>query len=123
MTIILHEKTIKKFIWSFFIVEIIYPLEKCEMMSNLLIGGLVVGLVGGLVLGVLGNTLVDDISDEAGVAIDLVGDDLSAAVGKSNTVRAGHGLAVAGHLVAEAVVWRNVLNRPLERIRMSDLYR
>ena len=59
---------------------------------------------GGDVFGVLGNTLVDDVSDEARVAIDLVGDDLSAAVGKSNPVRASDNLAIARLLVAEVVV-------------------
>ena len=72
---------------------------------NLIFSRVSGGLVGGgRVLGVLGDTLVDNVSDVAGVAIDRVGDGLSAAVGKNNAVRAGHGLAVAGHLVAEAVV-------------------
>ena len=78
---------------------------------NLVFSGVSGGLVGGgRVLGVLGDTLVLDVSDEAGVAIDLVGHDLSATVGKSDAVRAGHGLAVAGLLVSEAVVRRNVLD-------------
>ena len=60
--------------------------------------------------GYLATTLVDDISDEARVAIDLVGDDLSAAVGKSNAVRASGNLAIIRLLVAEVVVRGGIID-------------
>ena len=54
------------------------------------------GLVGGFVVVLLGVTVVFDISDVTGVIVSLVGDGLSASVGKVDVVRAGDvALAVA----------------------------
>ena len=105
-------------------------MSRCLVLGGVGGGGLVSGgglvgrggLVGGSrVLGVLGDTFVFDVGHEARVTVNLVGDDLSAAVGKSHTVRSGHGLAIAGFLVAEAVVRRSVFDGVSEVVRLGRL--
>ena len=63
-------------------------------------GSLVRGF--GLILGVLGLTLVPDISDVARVSIlNSVGDDLGAAIGKSNTVFTIGGITITSLVLAK----------------------
>merc|ERR1719330_569631 len=65
----------------------------------------------GLVLGVLSLTLVPDIHDVAGVAVDGgVGDDLGPAVGKGNAVLAVGGIAVPSLVLAKVGARVVILN-------------
>ena len=74
-----------------------------------------------LVFGVLGDALVLDLSDVTGVSVDFVCDDLLAAVGKDDAVRASHDLAITGLGVAEIVVRRLILNGIGEAVRGRSL--
>ena len=82
-------------------------------------GGVVSGL--GLVFGVDGGTFVFDISDITVVVVSGVGHGLDTAVGKSNLVRAGHGLAVSGLLGVEVGTGIFIGNTVLESIGLRGL--
>ena len=73
-----------------------------------------------LVLGVLGDALVLDISDVT-VTIGLVSDDLSAAVGEENAVRASDCLTIAGLRVTVVVVRGIILDGVRVTVRLRRL--
>ena len=87
------------------------------MSESLILFGISSGSSVSLVFGVLGDALVLDLSDVTGVSVDFVGDDLLAAVGEDDTVRAGDRLAVAGLGVAKIVVRRLILDGVSEAVR------
>ena len=62
------------------------------------------GGVGGLVVVSLGVTVVLDISDVTGVAIDVIVDGLLAAIGENNGVRAGGLVTITGLVLAHVNV-------------------
>jgi len=106
-----------------------------------LVSGLVFGLVSGLVSGLavlnrlvviafvgrfvvvgLSLTFVLDISDVARVAVDVVVDDLLAAVGEDNPVVAG-GLVTFTAFVLTEVVVVIILHGPVELVVSGSLYK
>ena len=91
------------------------------MSESLILCGISSGSSVSLVFGVLGDALVLDLSDVTGVSVDFVGDDLLAAVGKDDAVRASHDLAIAGLRVAEIVVRRLILDGVREAVRGRSL--
>ena len=78
------------------------------------------GLVRRFVLGILGDALVLDISDVT-VLIGLVSDDLSAAVGQEDAVRASDDLTVAALRVTVVVVRRIILDGVRVTVRLRGL--
>ncbi len=77
------------------------------------------GVGAGLV--VAGLALVGDLGDVAGVAVDVVGDALGAAVGEDDVVVAVGPVAVAGLVLAEVVVAVRVLHAPRELVQRGGL--
>ena len=83
------------------------------LSTTKLVSGLVVGLVGGLVIVRLSLTFVLDLSDVTRVAIDVIVDDLAAAVGENNEVRSlgvvTFALLVVAHIDVGVVVLDGVV--------------
>jgi hypothetical protein len=75
----------------------------------------------GFVLGVPGLSYVLDISNIA-VAIRLVSNDLSAAVGKDDPVRSGGHFSIAALGMGIVVVGFDIFNSPFEAVRLCGLY-
>ena len=86
-----------------------------SFVSGLVVGSRVSGLgVGsGLVVVSLGVTVVLDISDVTGVAIDVIVDGLAAAVGENNGVRAGGLVTIAGLVLVHINVAVFILDGPI----------
>jgi hypothetical protein len=80
-------------------------------VSGSVISGL--GVSSGLVVVSLGVTVVLNISDVTGVAIDVIVDGLLAAIGKNNGVRAGGLVTIAGLVLAHVNVGVVVLDGPV----------
>ena len=85
-----------------------------------LVGGLV-GLISGLRVVGLGVTVVGDVGNVAGVAIDVVVDVLLAAIGKNNPVVAGGLVTIASLVLAEVVVVV-ILHSPVELVVSRGLF-
>ena len=102
-----------------------------SILDNLIVGGSVVsglvgglavlGVVGGLVVVSLGVTIVGDISDVTGVAIDVIVDGLLAAIGENDGVRAGGLVTIAGLVLAHVNVGVVVLDGPVELVVSGGL--
>ena len=71
-------------------------------------------------LRVFGFAFVFNISDVA-ILVGLVGDDLSATIGKDNAVRSGDNFAVAALLVSVIVLALVILHRPVKAVRFRGL--
>ena len=86
----------------------------CLVLWGKLIVGLVGrGMVGGFVVVSLGVTVVLNISDVTGVAIDVVVDHLLATIGENNVVVSGGLVTVAGLVLAHVNVGVVVLDGPV----------
>ena len=97
-----------------------------SILDNLIVGGSVVsglvgglavlGVVGGLVVVSLGVTIVGDISDVAGVTVDVIVDGLAAAIGENDGVRSLGVITVASLVVAHIDVGVVVLDGVVEAV-------
>ena len=88
---------------------------------NILVYNLIVGLVGrsvvgGLVVVSLGVTVVGDISDVAGVTVDVIVDGLAAAIGKNNGVRSLGVVTIASFVLVHVNVVSVILDGPVEGV-------
>ena len=87
---------------------------------------LIVGLVGrsvvgGLVVVSLGVTIVGDISDVAGVTVDVIVDGLAAAIGENDGVRSLGVITVASLVVAHIDVVIVILDGVVEAVVSGGL--
>ena len=89
-----------------------------SVISGFVCGG---GVIGGLVIVSLGVTVVGDISDVTGIAIDIVVDILTATVGKDNVVVAGGLVTIASLVLGHIDVVVVVLNSPVELVVSGSL--
>ena len=78
-------------------------------------------VVGGLVVVSLGVTVVGDISDVAGVTVDVIVDGLAAAIGKNNGVRSLGVISVASLVVAHIDVVVVILDGIVEAVVSGGL--
>ena len=99
-------------------------LFKNKEFVSLIVGG----FVGGFVLGVVGLvvvslslTLVLHVSNVTGVAIDVIVDDLAAAVGEDNPVVSSGLVTIATFVLAHIDVGVVVLNSPVEFVVSGGL--
>ena len=94
-----------------------------RLVGGGVIGGFVCGggVVGGLVIVCLCVTIVRDISDITGVAIDVIVDILAATVGKDDVVIAGGLVTIAGLVLAHVDVRVVVVDGPVELVVSGGL--
>ena len=92
-----------------------------DFKVKLIVGLVGRSVVGGLVVVSLGVTIVGDISDVTGVAIDVIVDGLLAAIGENDGVRAGGLVTIAGLVLAHVNVGVVVLDGPVELVVSGGL--